>query len=84
MDELGQAHPEQIGQVVYKLAGGIGHDIEFRIKRQNMVSGRETHRILATATRRPRLSQGETRKMRLQSMLVCLRWNKQQSAPSKK
>ena len=24
MDELGQAHPEQIGQVVYKLAGGIG------------------------------------------------------------
>ena len=24
MDELGQAHPEQIGQVVYKLAGGVG------------------------------------------------------------
>lgn len=24
LDELGQAHPEQIGQVVYKLAGGIG------------------------------------------------------------
>ncbi len=24
LDELGQAHPEQIGQVIYKLAGGIG------------------------------------------------------------
>lgn len=24
LDELGQAHPEQIGQVVYKLAGGVG------------------------------------------------------------
>lgn len=24
LDELGQAHPEQIGQIVYKLVGGIG------------------------------------------------------------
>ncbi len=24
LDELGQAHPEQIGQIVYKLSGGIG------------------------------------------------------------
>jgi len=43
LDELGQAHPEQIGQVVYKLAGGIGRG---RADQSGNARGRRQWRIL--------------------------------------